>query len=154
MQDTDFRLTVEALLNKYDGTPLQSRWQEAISFGSGPMASDYWTRDSDNAVNIVWLNGDGIRDVGMIEYVPHGGDSPIREAAFSFVPLKSIGSIEIREGSNIARRFALPYSGTKIALVTLTAPQGHLYWVANLEDEEERLSTFVTSVLCAYLHAR
>ena len=66
LQETEFRMVVQGLIGHYDGTPLQSRWQEAISFGAGLEASDYWIRDSDNVVNIVWLNSDGIRDVAMV----------------------------------------------------------------------------------------
>ena len=152
MQDTDFQLVMQALLNKYDGTPLQSRWQEAISFGSGLVASDYWIRDSADVVNVVWLNADGVRDVGMIRYVDREDVSPVWETSFSFVPLKRIASVEVREGENVALRVAFPASGDKMALVTLTASQGHLYWVANLEEEATRLSKFVTSILSAYLY--
>jgi hypothetical protein len=152
VQDADFQLVVQALLSKYDGTPLQPRWQEAISFGSGLAASDYWVRDSDNAVNIVWLNADGLRDVGMIRNPARGEASPAWETSFAFVSLKRIASVEVREGENIALRAAFPASGNKMALVTLTASQGHLYWVANIEEEAEKLSSFVSSVLAAYLY--
>ena len=66
MHEDEFRLVAQGLLNKYDGTPLLSRWQEAISFGAGLEATDFWIRDSGNIVNIVWLNSDGIRDITMI----------------------------------------------------------------------------------------
>ena len=69
-------------MGKYDGTPLQSRWQEAISFGAGPEASDFWVRDSDDVVNIIWLNPDGIRDIAMITHPlimtsPSDGDEEV-----------------------------------------------------------------------------
>ena len=147
-----FQLAVQSLLTRYDGSQLQSRWQEAVSFGSGLAAYNYWVRDSDDTVNIVWLNADGIRDVGMIRYTARAGEPPVWEASFTFVPLKRIASIEVREGEHIARRAAFPASGNKMALVTLTASQGHLYWVANLEEEAEKLSKFVTDVLSAYLY--
>lgn len=152
MENADFQIAVQSLLNKYDGTTLQLRWQEAISFGSGSTISDYWIRDSDNAVNIVWLNSDGIRDVGMIDYVPRESASLVQESTFTFTPLKRIASVEIRGGENIAWRTGFPASGNKMALVTLMASQGHLYWVAKTENEAQRLSEFVASVLSAYLH--
>ena len=155
MQDADFQLNIQSLLSKYDGTPLQSRWQEAISFGSGFAASDYWIRDSDDVVNIVWLNSDGIRDIGMFRYPPSSDDeNPIFEAAFTFVPFRSIASVDVREGQDIARRAQFPASGSKMVLVTLAAPRGHLYWIANLQHEMEQLGGFVTSVLSAYLNNR
>ena len=153
MQDADFRLSIQSLLSKYDGTPLQSRWQEAISFGSGFAASDFWIRDSDDVVNIVWINGDGIRDIGMIRYPASSEDAtPFFEAALTFVPLRSIASVDVREGQDIARRARFPASGNKMALVTLTAPRGHLYWIANLQSETEKLSGFVSSVLSALVN--
>lgn len=68
MHEREFRLVVQGLLGKYDGTPLLSRWQEAISFGAGIEATDYWIRDSGHIMNIVWLNHDGIRDITMVNY--------------------------------------------------------------------------------------
>lgn len=182
MYDTEFRLIVQRLLGKYDGTPLQARWQEAISFGAGIAASDYWIRDSDNVVNIVWLNSDGIRDVAMVimpvpseqlwdaddedeeEYHDEGEDDDddgdyqdlieYREAMFNFVPLKSIASFEVREGNGIARQYGLAVSGDKLVNVILNTSVGHLYWVANSGDEIEHLDRFFQSVLTAYLHTR
>jgi hypothetical protein len=69
LHENDFRLVTQRILSKYDGTPLLSRWQEAISFGAGVEATDYWIRDSEHVVNIVWLNPDGIRDITMVQYV-------------------------------------------------------------------------------------
>ena len=187
MQDNDFILVAQQLLSKYDGTPLLSRWQEAITFGAGVDATDYWSRDSGDIVNIVWLNSDGIRDITMIlrsalsndeeseteeeepesheedydrevleETDSEGIDDAHLESMFNFIPLRSINSIEVREGRSIASRMGIGATGDKLVHVIPNvgaANMGHLYWVANSSSEAEELGHFVKSVLTAYINA-
>ena len=183
MHENEFRLVAQGLLNKYDGTPLLSRWQEAISFGAGLEATDFWIRDSGNIVNIVWLNSDGIRDITMIyglsvpadivdeeesstdvelDFDEEGHDESDSqdsndvptESMFNFMPLRSINSVEVREGQHVALRMGIGASGNKLVHLIPNVGAGnigHLYWVADSPSEAAELEHFLTSVLSAYL---
>ena len=153
MRDSEFRVITRSLLGKYEGTPLVNRWQEAISFGAGLSASDYWIRDSGGAVNIVWLNPDGIRDVAMTWDEEVLTDTPDYETSFTFVSLKNVVAFDVREGSDIGRRAGINVPGDKLVLVTNSTRQSYLYWIANTPQEVEDLDRFLTSVLSAYLYA-
>ena len=180
LQENEFRLVAQGLLNKYDGTALLARWQEAISFGVGIEAADYWIRDSGGIVNIVWLNSDGIRDITMVyqqdmsdasaeveeslvDEEDEGNDEEegdiedleevVTESMFNFMPLRSINSIEVREGQHIAFRMGIGATGNKLVHLIPNVGAGnigHLYWVADSPSETEELERFLTSVLSAY----
>lgn len=193
MHQNEFRLVAQGLLSKYDGTPLLSRWQEAISFGAGLEATDYWIRDSGNIVNIVWLNSDGIRDITMVygvrvpadivddeesspaeelnfdqedyeeyDYVEEGYEESHpedtyhapTESMFNFMPLRSINSIEVREGQHVAFRMGIGATGDKLVHLIPNVGAGnigHLYWVADSPSEAAELEHFLNSVLSAYI---
>jgi hypothetical protein len=132
------------VVNKYDSTSLPKRWQEAVTFGQGEIAQSYWIRDSEDAVNIVWLNSDGIRD---ITWHPASGES-----MFNFVPLRSIVTFEVREKTNIAVQY-LNVTGNFVVRVIQGGPHGDIWWIAENEESAQRLHTFLTSVLKSYAKA-
>jgi len=144
LADKDFKLIATQVINKYQASDLSKRWQEAISFGQKEKAQSYWIRDSKDAVNIVWLNSDGIRD---ITWYPRSA-----ETIFNFVPLKSIISFEIRERADIVRQ-SLNVGGDFVVRVIQGGEHGHLWWVAENEESKQRLHTFLTSVLKRYAKA-
>lgn len=76
MNNNKFHSAVQELLARYDGTSLFNRWKQAISFGAGLTADAWWIRDSDDLVNIVWLNSDGIRDITLLVRQDADGDGP------------------------------------------------------------------------------
>jgi hypothetical protein len=181
LHENEFRLVAQGILNKYDGTPLLSRWQEAVSFGTGLEATDYWIRDSGGIVNIVWLNSDGIRDITMIHQqgiLEDSGEEELgsdeadgegasideegsyevpTESMFNFMPLRSINSVEVREGQHIAFRMGIGASGNKLVHLIPNVGAGnigHLYWVADSPSEAEELEHFLNSVLSAYISSR
>ena len=173
MSDREFILLVQRLLGKYDGTPLLSRWQEAISFGASREAVDFWIRDTGGVTNVVWLNSDGIRDIALVQlpavheeiHEPDNEEEEIRigqneeaegflsyESMFNFLPLRSISTIEVREGPNIAIQMGLRVSGNKLVhVIPNTAGLGQLFWVADSPSENEDLDRFAKSVLSAYV---
>ena len=167
MDEMDFRLVIQQLLNRYDGTPLLARWQEATSFGAGREATDYWIRDTGGITNVIWLNSDGIRDVTLVHSFDHAeetqansdsdesGRESSSESMFNFLPLRNISTIEVREGPNIAQRMGLSVNGDKLVHVIPNSGggAGHLYWVAESPSEVEGLDRFLKSVFSAYLHS-
>jgi hypothetical protein len=162
MGEREFRLVVQGLLNRYDGTPLLDRWQEATSFGAGKEAADYWIRDTGGVTNIVWLNSDGVRDVTMIhdqegDAAGNGDDDGVPESfpesMFNFLPLRNISTIEIRAGTDIARQMGLTVSGDKLVrIIPKSANAGQLYWVAGTPTESQDLDRFAKSVFSAYVY--
>ena len=176
MEEQDFRLIVQGLLSRYDGTPLFDRWQEAISFGAGREAIDYWIRDTDGITNVVWINSDGIRDITLVGPLPFEPPSSNVgeneeddqessaerdednahgipwESMFNFIPLRSISSIEVREAPDIARKMGLQVTGHKLVhIIPNSASAGHLYWIATSPREAQDLDRFVKAVLSAYV---
>ena len=171
MDEMDFRLVIQELLSRYDGTPLLARWQEATSFGAGREATDYWIRDTGRITNVIWLNSDGIRDVTLVHRFDHAeetqansdsdesaeyelGQESSSESMFNFLPLRNISTIEVREGPNIAQRMGLSVNGDKLVhVIPNSGGAGHLYWVAGSPSEVEGLDRFLKSVFSAYLHS-
>ena len=138
---------------KYDGTPLWDRWEETTCFGAGQEATDYWIRDSDGLVNVVWINGDGIRDIAL--FSPSGDTaSPGGESMFNFVPFTSVVALDVREGPNMAIQMGLPVSGDILTqVITQSSPNGTLWWVANSQEEVVLLRNFLKAVCSAFLLA-
>jgi hypothetical protein len=136
----NFEQEVKAILAKYKDEVLAERWQEAIAFGEGMKARSYWIRDSEDVVNIVWLNSDGIRDITW--------DSPTGESMFNFLPLKNILTFEVHEKENIAQ--FLQVAGNFLIHVVVTGRRGDLWWVAENEESKQRLHAFFASVLGSY----
>ena len=171
MDEMDFRLVIQELLSRYDGTPLLARWQEATSFGAGREATDYWIRDTGGITNVVWLNSDGIRDVTLVhrsddaeetqansDSEESAEDEPEREnppeSMFNFLPLRNISTIEVREGPDIAQQMGLGVNGDKLVhVIPNSGGSGHLYWVAESLSEVEGLNQFLKSVFSAYVHS-
>ena len=143
---TSFRSTVETLLGRYEESALIDRWDEAISFGARSEANAFWIRESEDVVNIVWLNRDGIRD---ITFLP-----PNKESMFNFVPLANITTFEIREEENVAGKFPLGVSGNLLVQLILPSSRGELYWVAHNTDEITGLRAFFKVVLEAFSSIR
>lgn len=139
----NFEQTAKSILIKYKDTALVVRWQEAIAFGEGIKAHSYWIRDSKDVVNIVWLNSDGIRDIAL--HMPSG------ESTFSFVPLKSIVTVETRDKKDVAREI-LNVAGDYVVHVIITGKLGggDIWWVAESEESKQRLNSFLTSVFEGY----
>jgi hypothetical protein len=77
----------------------------------------------------------------------------VTESMFNFMPLRSINSIEVREGQHIAFRMGIGATGNKLVHLIPNVGAGnigHLYWVADSPSETEELERFLTSVLSAY----
>jgi hypothetical protein len=139
----EFKQLAMQVINKYVSTSLPKRWQEALAFGKKEKADSYWIRDSEDVVNIVWLNSDGIRD---ITWHPSSAES-----MFNFVPLKSIVSFEVRERANAGK--SLNVTGDFIIRVIQGGEHGDLWWVAENEESKQRLHAFLASVLKSYAKA-
>ena len=140
-----FDRSVAALLSKYQDSTLAKRWKEAISFGRGVQADAFWFRESEDVVNIVWLNADGIRDITL---TPSNGNT-----IFNFLPLKHIVTFEVREAPDVASRYPLGVIGHLIVHLVPSSVQGHLFWVASTDQEEEELYSFLMAVATAYAKA-
>ncbi len=145
MNDTEFTKVVEVVLAKYRDTPLRDRWEEAISFGTKADAIAYWIRDSEDLVNIVWLSPSSIRD---ITWFPE-----IQQAMFNFLPLRSIGAIEVREAPDVAKSFGYVVTGNLLIRVFSTANSGDLAWAATTESQAQELHAFVHQVFTAFTTA-
>ena len=99
----------------------------------------------------MWLNSDGIRDVAMTWNETH--ESPIYESTFTFVPLKSVVAVEVREGQDMGRRVGMGMTGNKVVILMHLGQDSALYWIANTPQEMEDLDQFFTSVLSVCLYA-
>ena len=150
---SEFELSVKSLLEKYPGSPLSDRWEDAVSFGAKAEAKDFFIHDATDAVNIVWLNDDGIRD---LVWIPPSADdeSPEtpQESMFNFAPLRNIVSFEVHEGAGIARSIGPGVQGDFLVQVfVLNSPRGQLYWIANTAEEVDNLRRFLSTVLSVYV---
>lgn len=139
---SQFDTIVSTLLTKYASTPIADRWKEANSFGAGYNADAFWIRDSEEVVNIVWLNRDGLRDITI---KPDG-----YESMFNFLPLTSIATFEVREGVGTNAYYGLHVSGDFVVLIVPFSPAGQLYWIAGDENEKKALKEFLATVLETY----
>jgi hypothetical protein len=137
----DFKRIAMQILNKYPSSDLSKRWQEAVSFGEKDIAQSYWIRDSEDVVNIVWLNSDGIRDIAW--------SRTSNETMFNYIPLKNILTFEIREMLNIAIKRP-GVVGNYLVRVIQSGGSGDLWWVAENEESMQRLRDFLASVLTIY----
>lgn len=145
MSNKKFEEVVEAILVKYKTSLLRKMWEEAISFGTGASAITYWVRDSEDAVNIVWLSPSGIRD---ITWFPKSNQS-----SFNFLPLRSIVALEVRRGPDIAKLCGYPVKGNLIIRVFCVTNQGNLAWVPDTKKQERDLRAFAYRVFTAYVTA-
>lgn len=145
MSSAAFKRKVKTILQAYEGTALQKRWAEAISFGAADQAKAFWIRDSEDVVNIVWLNDDGIRDITLL---PKSG-----ETMFNLLLLKNITTFEIREGEQIPTELRLGVKGHLVVHVVVSASYGQIYWVANTKKEVRELDVFLKAVMHEYLHS-
>lgn len=137
MDIDNFKGLADAVLEKHKDTSLRERWEDAISFGEGAKASAFWIRDSEDIINIVWLCSDGIRDITWFS----GSNSSI----FNFLPLQSIGAVEIREGNDIARGFGYPVNGDFIVRL-FPESMGRVAWAAETEEQKRDLRVFLSNV--------
>jgi len=138
----DLGEVVRPIIAKYQMTSIKNRWEEATTFGAQTKALAYWIRDSEDVVNIVWLNSDGIRD---ITWFPS-----LEQSIFNFLPLRSIASFEVREGKDLARLYGFPVAGGLLIRVFCLAPLGNLTWVADTEKQAQDLHAFARQVFTAY----
>lgn len=136
----DLESAVSLILEKYRTTPLVERWREAISFGSGVHASAYWIRDSADAVNVVWIASDGIRDITLVP-------GPPTFSMFDFLPKRSISSIGTREAENAGRNFRFPASGDFLVLIFTTSDNARIGLVADTEDQKHALKAFAQQIM-------
>ena len=147
MAESGFERAVKPLLEKYKRTALTKRWDEATSFGAGSSADAYFINEAEDAINVVWLNTDGIRDITVL--LEAGTQS-----MFNFLLLKNVESFEVREGPSIAERIGLDVQGDYLVRVMTADPTGTLYWVAGTRAEIGRLRKFLDAVLTAFVSAR
>lgn len=148
----EFELAVKSLLEKYPESPLGDRWEDAISFGAKAEAKDFFIHDATDAVNIVWLNDDGIRDLVWIPPDADDESSKIpQESMFNFAPLRNIASFEVHEGAAIAQSIGPGVEGDfMVQVFVLNSPRGQLYWIASTAEEVVNLRRFLSTVLSAY----
>ena len=152
-----FELIVTSLLQKHRNPHLLRRWEEANSFGAGTSAASFFIRDAPDAVNIVWLNEDGIRDVA---YIPHRAREQAledegqeqqpntTESMFNYLPVQNVVSMEMRERIGIARTMGPGIMGNLMVQVFIaSSPGGQMFWVAHTPEEEQQLRQFFGSVL-------
>ncbi len=141
---------INPILIKYKDTPLVSRWQEAIAFGEGEKASSYWIRDTEDVVNIVWLNKNGIRD---ITWSPSNA-----ECMLNYVPLRNIVTFEVREKDDVGRLLVNVKGSYVVHVIPLSGAGlgelGPLWWVAENEESKQRLQAFLSVVLEDYSQLR
>lgn len=142
MINKGFKQIVDTVLSKYEATPLRKRWEEATSFGAADKATAFWIRDSEDVVNIVWLSHSSIRD---IVWFPSSN-----QVAFSFLPLRNVKSIEVREAPDLSSRLGFPVKGDLVIRLFCTNPLGNLAWVANTEEQTNDLLAFAQQVFTAY----
>jgi hypothetical protein len=141
-----FEKKIYELLERLGSTTLPRRWDEAVSFGAGREADAFWIRESEDVVNIVWLNADGIRDITLL---PQGGES-----MFNFVQLSTIVSFEVREGEDVSGVFGIGVKGSYIVHVIIGERTGNLYWIGETESENDDLRIFLSHVLGAFISSK
>lgn len=164
--DDKFQTAMASLLVKYAGTPLEARWSDATSFGAGATADAYFIRDWPDAVNVVWINEDGIRDITLVPAAPiEDGEAPeldrgsaegdeeleAPESMFNFLRLDEIVGFELREGPSVALSYGPFVEGDlMIEVYPSSAPRGQLWWVAADDEQAAALRAFLAVVLSAY----
>jgi|GEM_PF-5373654 len=147
MPRLSFARIAQDLLSRHQATSLYDRWKEAISFGEGAKATHFYVHEATDVVNIIWLNGDGIRD---ITFLPKNEEEPEpAQAMFNFVPLTSIVTLEVREAPNIAQLLIGVDGDIIVQVIVPSSPIGQLYWVALGQQETAELKRFLTAVLSA-----
>lgn len=146
MPSMTFAKRVKSLLQEYDDTTLQNRWEEATSFGVAGHADAFWIRNSKDLVNIVWLNEDGIRDITLL--------TESSETMFNFLLLKNIVAFEIREREHVTKILGLGVEGHLVIHVVVPSRGGQIYWVANTQKDARALQVFLKTVMQEYLRHR
>jgi hypothetical protein len=142
LSNKDFRSIVQEILAKHDIALLDSMWEQAISLQLEVNITDYWIRDSDDVIDIVWLTPLDIRDM---TWFPAPAQS-----VFDYVPLRSILSFEIRRMENVAHLYGYKIKGNLLITAFCQLPQSNLRWVADTKKQVNELERFFLSVLAAY----
>lgn len=134
---TNFRDVVKPILNRYALTSLVARWEEATAYGLKPLA--FWIRESNDLVNIVWMNKSGVWD---ITWFPQS-----KLSTFNFSRLSTITGFDIRAGEDVAKQTSLVVAGTYAVEVFASSGRGGGFlWVANGAKEEAELGEFVSKL--------
>jgi len=135
-----FKELVESIISRHPDAYLAERWEEATSFDPNPTPLAFWTRESVDLINIVWLTDHDIRD---ITWLPARGLS-----TFHVFRLPMIISIEIRRARGAANSLGFPVVGDFVTLVHSASQRGGLVWAATDDDESvSRLRGFVGRVI-------
>jgi len=131
-----FRALVEQILDRYRQTTLITRWEEATASDPDPKPLAFWMRESDDLVNIVWLNRSGVWDITWY---------PDREmTTFNFARISAIIGFEVREAADAAEQFSLTVAGHYVVNVYVGAGRGGGFiWAAKDGKEAAALRVFV-----------
>jgi len=135
----NFRDVAEQILNRYQQTSFINRWNEAIATDQDSKPLAFWTRESDDIVNIVWLTRNHIKD---ITWFPKRGMS-----TFNFLQVSDIQGIEVREKTDIAVEFGLGITGSYVVDVHASSQRAGVVWVASNKREIDELSQFLGQLL-------
>lgn len=141
-----FQEIASQIIKRHPESHLSARWEEAVSFGKGAEAKTFWIRETDDAINLVWLNKDGIRDIAW---------SPANsECMFNYIPLRSIVTFEVREKKDIVLGLLGVKGDYTAHVIPQSAESGQLWWVAESEESKQRLRAFLSSVLTEFTRLR
>ena len=135
-----FRELVESIISRHPDAHLAERWGEATSLDPNPIPLAFWTRESEDLINIVWLTDHDIRD---ITWVPARALSTL-----NVFRLPMITAIEVRLAPEAANKLGFPVVGDFVILVHSPSQRGGLVWVATNDDESvNKLRDFVGRVI-------
>jgi hypothetical protein len=135
-----FRELVRSIISRHPDGHLAERWDEATSSDPNPTPVAFWTRESIDLVNIVWLTDRDIRDITWL---------PARALSTLHVfRLPMITSVEIRQARQAANSLGLPVVGDFVIIVHSPSQRGGVIWVAENDDESvNKLRSFVGRVI-------
>lgn len=139
VSETNFRETVQKVLERYRNTTLRSRWEEAALSEPDVEPLAFWIRDSKDLVNIVWLTRREVRD---ITWYPEDNMS-----TFNLLRYSAVSGLQVREGENAAGTLGFKITGNYVVHVHSYSQRGDLFWVANTSEEVAELCTFINRFL-------
>jgi len=135
-ETVSLRDIVKPILGRYPKTSLITRWEEATASDRDPKPLAFWIRESDDLVNIVWLNRSGVWDITWY---------PNKEmTTFNFAKVSAIVGFEVREAAGVAEELGLKVTGHYVVDVFAGSGRGGGFiWVAKDEKEAAELRVFV-----------
>jgi hypothetical protein len=142
LSNKDFKSIVQNILAKHNIALLDEMWEQAISLEPEVNIIDYWIRDSNDVIDIVWLTPLDIRGITWFP-VP-------AQSVFNYVPLRNILSFEVRRLENVAHYYGYNVRGNLLITAFCQAQPSNLRWVADTKKQTNELERFFLSVLATY----